>query len=65
MALLSLRKDLITKKGNLVPLTVHPRLCAKKDIFVIGGSKRELVSAWTRACECTFESVERYDTFRR
>ncbi|KAJ4431679.1 hypothetical protein ANN_20280 [Periplaneta americana] len=65
VALRSVRKDLVTKKGSLVPLYVHPRLCAKKDIFVIGGSKRELVSAWTRSSECTFESVERFDTFRR
>ncbi|KAK7794828.1 hypothetical protein R5R35_009395 [Gryllus longicercus] len=65
VALRSVRKDLVTKKGSLVPLFVHPRLCAKKDIFVIGGSKRELMSAWTRSSECTFESVERFDTFRR
>lgn len=65
VALRSVRKDLVTKKGSLVPLYVHPRLCAKKNIFVIGGSKRELVSAWTRSSECTFESVERFDTFRR
>nr|CAD7443081.1 unnamed protein product [Timema bartmani] len=65
VALRSVRKDLVTKKGSLVPLFVHPRLCAKKDIFVIGGSKRELVSAWTRSSECTFESVERFDTFRQ
>jgi actin-binding protein IPP len=65
VALRSVRKDLVTKKGSLVPLYVHPRLCAKKDIFVIGGSKRELVSAWTRSSECTYESVERFDTFRR
>ncbi|XP_054272226.1 actin-binding protein IPP-like [Macrosteles quadrilineatus] len=65
IALRSVHNDLLTRKGNLVPLSVFPRLCAKKDIFVIGGSKRELMSAWTRSCECTFESVERFDTFRR
>ncbi|XP_075220268.1 actin-binding protein IPP [Lycorma delicatula] len=65
VALRSIRKDLVTKKGSLVPLFVTPRLCAKKDIFVIGGSKRELISTWTRSSECTFESVERFDTFRR
>ncbi|XP_046686413.1 actin-binding protein IPP-like [Homalodisca vitripennis] len=65
VALRSIRNDLLMRKGNLVPLSVFPRLCAKKDIFVIGGSKRELMSAWTRSSECTFESVERFDTFRR
>lgn len=65
IALRSVRKDLLTKRGSLVPLSVYPRLCAKKDIFVIGGSKRELVNAWTRSSECTFESIERFDTFRR
>ena len=41
----------------------QPRLCARKKIYVIGGSKRELISNWTRS-ECTYESVECYDTFR-
>ncbi|RZF34385.1 hypothetical protein LSTR_LSTR008924 [Laodelphax striatellus] len=64
VALRSVKKDFVLKKGSLVPLYSNPRLCAKKDIFVIGGSKRELVCTWTKSYECTFESVERYDTFR-
>lgn len=63
VALRSVRKDLLSKRGNLVSLVVHPRLRAKKDVFVIGGSKRELVSAWNRSSECTFSSVERFNTF--
>ncbi|XP_026280900.1 actin-binding protein IPP [Frankliniella occidentalis] len=63
VALRSVRKDLLSKRGHLVSLVVHPRLRAKKDVFVIGGSKRELVSAWTRSSECTFSSVERFNTF--
>ncbi|KAL1132354.1 hypothetical protein AAG570_010310 [Ranatra chinensis] len=65
LALRSVRKDLVMKKGNLVPLFAYPRLCARKNVFVIGGIKRELVSAWTRPLECTYESVEMFDTFRR
>ncbi|XP_066998261.1 actin-binding protein IPP [Anabrus simplex] len=65
VALRSVRKDLVTKKGSLVPLYVYPRICAKKDIFVIGGSSRELVSSWTRSLEHTLESVERFDTYHR
>lgn len=66
VALRSIRKDLVSKKGNLVSLIVRPRLCAKKDIFVIGGSKRELISTWTRSSGCyTYNSVERFDTFKR
>lgn len=66
VALRSIRKDLVSKKGNLVPLVVRPRLCAKKDIFVIGGSKRELISTWTRSSGCfTYNSVERFDTFKK
>ncbi|KAE8748819.1 hypothetical protein FOCC_FOCC004413 [Frankliniella occidentalis] len=57
VALRSVRKDLLSKRGHLVSLVVHPRLRAKKDVFVIGGSKRELVSAWTRSSECTFSSM--------
>jgi actin-binding protein IPP len=44
VALKSVRNDLITKKGSLVALGVTPRMAAKKDIYVIGGSKREIVN---------------------
>ncbi|KAI5719516.1 hypothetical protein M8J76_011299 [Diaphorina citri] len=68
VALRSIRKDLITRKGSLVTLYVQPRLWAKKDIYVIGGSKREsVITSWTRAesFESTYQTVERFDTFRR
>ncbi|KAK9503759.1 hypothetical protein O3M35_010250 [Rhynocoris fuscipes] len=63
VALRSVRKDLVSKKGNLVPLLAYPRLCAKKTIFVIGGSKREMVCTWTRSLECTYDTVERFDCY--
>ncbi|XP_049816910.1 actin-binding protein IPP isoform X2 [Schistocerca nitens] len=63
VALRSIRKDLMTKRGSLVPLNVQPRMCAKKDIYVIGGSKRELEVSWTRSSECTFNSVAKFNTF--
>ncbi|XP_014245570.1 actin-binding protein IPP [Cimex lectularius] len=63
VALRSVRKDLISKKGNLVPLIAYPRLCAKKTIFIIGGEKRELLSSWTRSLECTYDTIERFDCF--
>ncbi|XP_076046546.1 actin-binding protein IPP-like isoform X2 [Oratosquilla oratoria] len=64
VALQSIQKDVQSKRGSLVPLYVQPRICARKKIYVIGGSKRELISSWTRS-ECTFESVECFDTFRK
>lgn len=64
VALTSVKKDLSTKKGNLVALTAQPRLCAKKNIYVIGGSQRELGSAWTKS-ECTYDTVEVFDTFKK
>lgn len=64
VALRSIHNDLASKKGSLVPLYVQPRKYAKKNIFVIGGSKREPTSGWHRS-ESSFTSVERFDTFRR
>lgn len=64
VALRSIQKDLLSKRGSLVTLYVQPRICARKKLYVIGGSKRELISSWTRS-ECTFESVECFDTFRK
>lgn len=44
VALRSVRKDLLARRGSLVQfIGIKPRLAAKKDIFIIGGSKRELV----------------------
>lgn len=64
VALRSVLKDLITNKGCLVPLHEQPRLCAKKNILVIGGSKREpSADSWGRAAESTYETIEKYDTF--
>ena len=34
--------------------TLETHCSAKKNIYVIGGSKRELGSAWTRS-ECTYQ----------
>lgn len=64
IALRSIQKDLTTNKGCLVSLRVQPRLCAKKNILVIGGSKREhTVDGWARDAELTYETIEKYDTF--
>jgi len=63
VAMSSVKKDLMSQKGSLVSLYVKPRKSAKKNIYVIGGSKRELGSAWTRS-ECTYQTVECFDTFK-
>ena len=65
VALRSIRNDLLLKNGHLSPLVAQPRLCAKKDIFVIGGSRREVISTYTRAYEYTFETVEKFDSFKQ
>ncbi|XP_043471983.1 actin-binding protein IPP-like [Leptopilina heterotoma] len=64
VALRSIQKDLISNKGCLVPLHAQPRICAKKNILVIGGSKREhCPDSWARAAESTYETIDKYDTF--
>jgi actin-binding protein IPP len=63
IALRSILKDLTSRRGQLVPVTANPRLGAKKSIYVIGGSKRESASGWTN--DCIFDSVIKYDIFRR
>ncbi|KAI4461309.1 kelch protein [Holotrichia oblita] len=63
VALKSVHNDLVNRKGCLVPLTVNPRICAKKDIYVIGGNKREFV--WHRGSESYCVSVVKFDTFKR
>lgn len=63
IALRSILKDLIGKRGQLVKLRADPRLGAKKNIYIIGGSKRESTSGWTN--DCIFDSVIKYDIFRR
>lgn len=65
VALKSIHNDLISKKGCLVPLYVHPRLGAKKHIFVIGGCKREFNNILNKGFECNYVSIERFDTFKR
>lgn len=65
VALKSVHSDMINQKGALVPLDVKPRKCAKKDIYVIGGSKRELHSVWDRGLEMDYVSIEKFDTFTR
>lgn len=46
-----------------MPVNASPRLGAKKSIYVIGGSKRESTSGWSN--DCIFDSVIKYDIFRR
>lgn len=65
VALKSIYTDLLNKKGCLVPLNVKPRNSAKKDIYVIGGSKRELKSVWDRGLDMDYVGIEKYDTFKR
>lgn len=62
IALRSILKDLTSRKGTFVQVSVNPRLGAKKSIYIIGGSKRESTSGWTN--DCIFESVMKYDIFR-
>ena len=57
-------KDVSLRKGSLVCAHATPRRAAKKFVYVIGGSHRELGSAWTKE-ECTYDSVERYDIFAK
>ena len=64
VALNSFKTDMATSKGTLVTLQAQPRLNARKRIFIIGGSQRELVTAWTRS-ECTYDSVEMFDVFNK
>lgn len=63
VALKSICNDLVCKKGCLVTLNVFPRLGAKKHIFVVGGSKKELNNL-TRSFESSYVTIERYDTFK-
>lgn len=65
VALNAIKRDLVSGKGNLVSLTAQPRLSAKKDIYVIGGVKREVFSSWNRCTECPYHSVAKYDTFTK
>ncbi|VVC37291.1 Hypothetical protein CINCED_3A013809 [Cinara cedri] len=65
VALRSIYTDIVERIGNLVALQVEPRLGAKKDIYILGGSKREICSAWSRYSESTFESVVKFNTFRK
>ena len=45
-------------------LQAQPRLGAKKFVYVIGGSHRELGSAWTHS-EFTYDSVEMFDIYNK
>ncbi|KAH0954714.1 hypothetical protein HN011_007733 [Eciton burchellii] len=64
VALRSIQKDLVSNKGCLVPLHAQPRVCARKNILVIGGSKREhSADSWGRTAESTYETIEKYDIF--
>nr|XP_022915944.1 actin-binding protein IPP [Onthophagus taurus]XP_022915945.1 actin-binding protein IPP [Onthophagus taurus] len=63
VALKSVHNDLINRKGCLVTLSVLPRHLAKRDIYVIGGNKREL--AWHRGTESSYVSVVKFNTFTK
>lgn len=65
VALKSIHTDLLNRKGCLVPLNIKPRKGAKKDIYIIGGSKRELHTIWDRGIGNTYVSIEKFDTFMR
>lgn len=64
VALRSVRKDLSSKRGQLVPLRVKPRVSALKHIYIFGGAKRETSSGWNPA-DCIFDSVAKFDIFKR
>lgn len=64
VALRSICRDIASKRGQLVPLRVCPRLLAKKNIYIIGGSRRETPRSWNPA-DCIFETVAKFDIFRR
>ena len=64
VALNSVIKDVNLRKGSLVCAYALPRYAAKKFVYVIGGSHRELGSAWTKE-EYTYDSVECYDIYAK
>lgn len=64
VALRSIKKDLTSGRGQLVSLKASPRVCAKKSIYIIGGSRKEISSGWNPG-DCIFETVARFDVFRR
>lgn len=63
VALRSVRRDLTARRGQLVPLRVCPRVCARKNIYIFGGAKRETSSGWNPH-DCIFDTVAKYDIFR-
>lgn len=64
VALRSMRKDITSKRGQLVPLFVCPRASAKKSIYIIGGSRREASCGWDPD-DSILESVAKFDIFRQ
>ncbi|XP_073824139.1 actin-binding protein IPP [Musca autumnalis] len=64
IALRSICRDIASKRGQLVPLRVCPRQLAKKNIYIIGGSRRETSSTWNPADDI-FDTVAKFDIFRR
>ena len=64
VALNSVIKDVNLRKGSLVCAYALPRCAAKKFVYVIGGSHREMGSAWTKE-EYTYDSVECYDIYAK
>uniref|UniRef100_D3TND1 Kelch-like protein diablo n=1 Tax=Glossina morsitans morsitans TaxID=37546 RepID=D3TND1_GLOMM len=64
VALRSICRDIASKRGQLVPLRVCPRELAKKNIYIIGGSRRETSTTWNPEDDI-FETVAKFDIFRR
>lgn len=64
IALKSVQRDALTRKGSLASLVAQPRKSAKKHIYVFGGSKREVGTGWKQLSEATLNSVVCFDTFQ-
>lgn len=65
VALKSIHSDLALQRGCLVPLEAQPRRSLKRDIFLVGGCKREPDSYHYGSGENNLSPVQRYDTFKR
>lgn len=64
IALKSVQRDALMRKGSLANLVAQPRKSAKKHIYVFGGSKREVGTGWKQLSEATLNSVVCFDTFQ-
>lgn len=64
IALKSVQRDALMRKGSLANLVAQPRKSAKKHVYVFGGSKREVGTGWKQLSEATLNSVVCFDTFQ-